>query len=136
VGSVKRAELLDDIVAARPEAGELIYIERRGEDYRWTRTNPGDTVDMPETGGFPDAWMYYSGRWPIDEPEKLPAFTAPPHTGVRVEACQSCKTYVKSVDLTVDARRVPEIDELVALSLDLWAVEQGYERLEPGLAGL
>jgi len=43
---------------------------------------------------------------------------------------------VKSVDLTVDARRVPEIDELVALSLDLWAVEQGYERLEPGLAGL
>src|SRR5437588_12711847 len=72
--SVKRGELLDDIVAARPEAGELIYIERRGEDYRWTRTNPGDTVDMPETGGFPDAWMYYSGRWPIDEPEKLPAF--------------------------------------------------------------
>ena len=73
-GSVKRAELLDDIVAARPEAGELIYLERRGEDYRWTRTNPGDTVDMPETGGFPDAWMYYSGRWPLDEPEKLPAF--------------------------------------------------------------
>jgi hypothetical protein len=73
-GSVKRAELLDDIVAARPEAGELIYIERRGEDYRWTRTNPGDTVDMPETGGFPDAWMYYSGRWPLDDPEKLPVF--------------------------------------------------------------
>ncbi len=71
-----------------------------------------------------------------EDPEKLPAFTAPPHTGVRVEACQSCKTYVKSVDLTVDARRVPEIDELLALSLDLWAVEQGYERLEPGLAGL
>jgi FdhE protein len=71
-----------------------------------------------------------------ENPEKLPSFTAPPHTGVRVEACQSCKTYVKSVDLTVDARRVPEIDELVALSLDLWAVEQGYERLEPGIAGL
>src|SRR2546421_10598216 len=73
-GSVKRAELLDDIVAARPEAGELIYIERRGEDYRWTRTNPGDTVDMPETGGVPDAWVYYSGRWPLGEPEKRPAF--------------------------------------------------------------
>src|SRR2546425_1356138 len=73
-GSVKRAELLDDIVAARPEAGELIYIERRGEDYRWTRTNPGDTVDMPETGGFPAAWVYYSGPWPIHQPEKPPAF--------------------------------------------------------------
>jgi FdhE protein len=71
-----------------------------------------------------------------EDPEKLPSFTAPPHSGVRVEACESCKTYVKSVDLTVDARRVPEIDELVALSLDLWAVEQGYHRLEPGIAGL
>lgn len=71
-----------------------------------------------------------------EDPEKLPSFTAPQHAGVRVEACESCKTYVKSVDLTVDARRVPEIDELVALSLDLWAVEQGYQRLEPGLAGL
>jgi formate dehydrogenase maturation protein FdhE len=43
---------------------------------------------------------------------------------------------VKSIDLTVDARRIPEIDELVSLSLDLWAVEQGYQRIEPGLAGL
>ena len=71
-----------------------------------------------------------------EDPEKLPSFTAPQHAGMRVEACDSCKTYVKSVDLTVDARRVPEIDELVALSLDLWAVSQGYRRLEPGLAGL
>ena len=71
-----------------------------------------------------------------EDPEKLPSFTAPQHLGVRVEACDSCKTYVKSVDLTLDARRVPEIDELVSLSMDLWAVEQGYERMEPGLAGL
>jgi len=28
-----------------------------------------------------------------------------------------------------------EIDDLVALSLDLWATS-GYQRLEPGLAGL
>jgi hypothetical protein len=31
---------------------------------------------------------------------------------------------------------VPEIDELLSVSMDLWAVEQGYERLEPGIAGL
>ena len=71
-----------------------------------------------------------------ENPEKLPSFSAPQHLGVRVEACDSCKSYVKSIDLTVDARRVPEIDDLVALSLDLWAVEKGYQRLEPGLAGL
>ena len=43
---------------------------------------------------------------------------------------------MKSVDLTLDARAVPEVDELRSLSLDLWAVERGYVRLEPGLAGL
>jgi FdhE protein len=71
-----------------------------------------------------------------EDPTKLPSFTAPQHVGVRIEACDSCKAYVKSIDLTLDARRVPEIDELVSLSMDLWATEQGYERLEPGLAGL
>ncbi len=70
------------------------------------------------------------------DPDRLPVFTAPQHPGVRIEACETCKTYVKSIDLTLDLRRVPEIDELVALSLDLWAGEKGYQRLEPGLAGL
>jgi len=35
---------------------------------------------------------------------------------------------VKSIDLTLDARRGLEIDDLVALSMDLWAVSQGYRR--------
>jgi FdhE protein len=55
---------------------------------------------------------------------------------MRVEACETCQRYVKSVDLSVDGRAVPEVDELRSLSLDLWAVERGYVRLEPGLAGL
>ena len=63
-----------------------------------------------------------------EDPEKLPSFSAPQHAGVRVEACESSKTYVKSIDLTLDARRGPEIDDLVALSMDLWAVSQGYRR--------
>ena len=53
-----------------------------------------------------------------------------------MEACETCHRYVKSVDLTLDARAVPEVDELRSLSLDLWAIERGYVRLEPGLAGL
>jgi formate dehydrogenase maturation protein FdhE len=85
------------------------------------------------------AWQVGRIRCPAcgeEDPEKLPSFTAPQHLGVRIEACESCKAYVKSIDLTLDARRVPEIDELVSLSMDLWATEQGYARLEPGLAGL
>jgi hypothetical protein len=71
---VNRAELFEELVAARPEAGNLVYIERRGDDYQWTRTDPGEPVEMPQSEGLPDAWMYYSGRWPLDDPERGSAF--------------------------------------------------------------
>ena len=70
------------------------------------------------------------------DPQKLPGWQSEAHPAARVEACETCHRYVKSVDLTLDARAVPEVDELRSLSLDLWAIERGYVRLEPGLAGL
>lgn len=69
-------------------------------------------------------------------PDRLPCFSAEPHPAVRIEACETCHRYVKSLDLSEDARPIPEVDDLVSLSMDLWALEQGYERIEPGLAGL
>jgi formate dehydrogenase maturation protein FdhE len=71
-----------------------------------------------------------------EDPHKLPFFSAPEHPAVRIEACENCKGYLKSIDLTNDARPIPEVDDLLSLSLDLWAAEQGFERLEPGLAGI
>jgi FdhE protein len=55
---------------------------------------------------------------------------------VRIEACETCHRYVKSLDLSEDARPIPEVDDLASLSMDLWAAEQGFERIEPGLAGI
>ncbi|HET7502876.1 MAG TPA: formate dehydrogenase accessory protein FdhE [Kofleriaceae bacterium] len=69
-------------------------------------------------------------------PDKLAVYQTERHAAARIEACDSCQRYVKSIDLTVDGLAVPEIDDLRSLSLDLWAVEQGYERLEPSLAGV
>jgi formate dehydrogenase maturation protein FdhE len=43
---------------------------------------------------------------------------------------------VKSIDLSLDARPIPEVDDLVTLALDLWATDQGYQRIEAGLAGI
>jgi FdhE protein len=72
-----------------------------------------------------------------ENPDKLPVYGDPlKHLGARIEACESCRTYVKSIDLTVDARQIPEVDDLASISLDLWADGQGFERLEPGIAGL
>jgi formate dehydrogenase accessory protein FdhE len=70
------------------------------------------------------------------DPEKLPSFQNETHENVRVEACETCHRYVKSIDLSEDARPIPEVDDLVSLSMDLWAAEQGFTRIEPGLAGL
>jgi FdhE protein len=70
------------------------------------------------------------------EPTKLAVFQTERHNTVRIEACDVCLRYVKSIDLTLDGRAIPEIDDLSSLSLDLWAADQGYERLEPSLAGV
>ena len=71
-----------------------------------------------------------------EDPHKLPAFRDESHPAVRIEACETCRRYVKSIDLTVDARALPEVDDLVSLGLDLWAAREGFTRIEPGLAGL
>ena len=71
-----------------------------------------------------------------EDPYKLPLFHSDAHPNVRIEACETCRRYVKSIDLTQDARPIPEIDDLLSLSMDLWAMDEGFTRIEPGLAGL
>jgi formate dehydrogenase accessory protein FdhE len=71
-----------------------------------------------------------------EDPHKLPAFQVDRYPAVRIEACETCRRYVKSIDLSLDARPIPEVDDLLSLSMDLWAGEEGWTRLEPGLAGV
>ena len=66
----------------------------------------------------------------------LPIYRADDLPGVRVDACDACRTYIKTVDLTQSARAVPVVDDLASLPLDLWAREQGYRKLRPNLLRL
>jgi formate dehydrogenase maturation protein FdhE len=68
-----------------------------------------------------------------EDREKLPVYTASDFPHIRVEACDTCRHYIKAVDLTRDGRAVPEVDEVAALALDLWAIERDYEKLTPNL---
>jgi FdhE protein len=52
---------------------------------------------------------------------------------VRIEACDNCKRYLKTIDLTKDGHAVPIVDDIASVSLDLWAAEQGYSRLRANL---
>jgi FdhE protein len=70
------------------------------------------------------------------EPKRLPTFAREEHPSARIEACETCGRYVKSIDTSRDVGAVPEVDDVATIALDLWALEQGYTRIEPGLAGL
>lgn len=68
--------------------------------------------------------------------KKLPVFTATDFDYIRVECCEACKTYVKSVNLTKNGRAEPLVDELASAPLDLWAREHGYAKLQTNLLGI
>jgi len=84
-------------------------------------------------------WLYRRVICPScgeENKDKLPVFTADQIPHVRVDACDTCQTYVKSVDLTKDGHAVPVVDELATVALNIWAEEHGYSKFEPNLLGM
>jgi FdhE protein len=71
-----------------------------------------------------------------ERPAKLGVFHSPAFDNVRVEACDTCRHYIKGIDLTRLGLAVPLVDEVAAAPLDLWAVEHGYTKIELNLVGL
>lgn len=86
------------------------------------------------------------GEWPFarircpscaeENPDRLPSFRSDSYPAVRIEACETCRRYVKSIDLTIDGSSIPEVDDLLSLGMDLWIAGEGFARIEPGLAGV
>ena len=70
-----------------------------------------------------------------EDEQKLPVYVAEQLPHMRVEACDSCKHYLRTVDLTKDGHAVPVVDDLGATPLTLWASEHGYSRLQGNLLG-
>jgi FdhE protein len=64
---------------------------------------------------------------------KLPVYIAEQFPHVRVEACDTCKFYIRTIDLTKNGHAVPLVDDLAVVPLTLWADEHGYTRLHPNL---
>jgi formate dehydrogenase accessory protein FdhE len=66
----------------------------------------------------------------------LPVYTADDRDYLRIEACDHCHRYLKTIDLTKDGLAVPLVDDIASVSLDLWARDRGYVRLRANLLGL
>ena len=68
--------------------------------------------------------------------DKLPIYTAAEFPAARVDACDNCQTYIKSIDLTKDGRAIPAVDEIATVALNIWAEEHDYAKLETNLLGM
>lgn len=63
-------------------------------------------------------------------------YAAPEIAHVRVDVCDTCHKYLKTIDLTKTGLAVPVVDELAAIPLDLWAREHGYAKLQNNMLGI
>jgi FdhE protein len=71
-----------------------------------------------------------------DDERKIGYFESPEFDYQRVEACDTCRHYLKAIDLGRLGFAVPLVDEIAGAPLDLWARERGYEKIELNLVGL
>jgi len=71
-----------------------------------------------------------------ENPYNLSYYRAETIPDIRLDCCDTCRRYIKTIDLTRNNRCVPTVDELAAMPLDLWALDQEYKKIQPNLAGL
>jgi formate dehydrogenase maturation protein FdhE len=67
---------------------------------------------------------------------KLPIFTFEEFPHGRVEACESCEGWLKSIDLAKDTESLPMPDDVWSSAANLWASQQGYKPIGSSLFGL
>lgn len=69
-----RTQFLASVASAEPGPGQVLYLERRGEEYAWRPVDDAAAmaVGSPPEDGQPDAWLYFT--WPTGGPEPRRAF--------------------------------------------------------------
>lgn len=124
---------------------------------------PDETGHCPACGGLPQGallhgateghqrflfcawcsveWRFKRVRCPScgeEDAKRLAYHTAEELPHVRVEGCDTCRTYVKTVDLEQAPAAEPLVDELAALPLDVYArsPERGLHKRVVNLAGV
>jgi formate dehydrogenase accessory protein FdhE len=71
-----------------------------------------------------------------EDEHKLGYFRAGALDHIRLDTCEACGGYLKSVDLTALGSAAPLVDDVASAPLDLWARERGYCKSELNLVGL
>jgi FdhE protein len=83
-------------------------------------------------------WLYIRTQCAFcgnNEDDKLSYFVSPEISYIEVQVCNECGHYLKLVDLRKDGLAVPDLEDVATVSLDIWAREQGYRKIERNLLG-
>jgi hypothetical protein len=83
-----------------------------------------------------EEWPFPRALCPRCGEEKLSYHTAQNMPHVHVQMCEACSCYLHVIDLGMDPAAQPDVDEVAALALDVWAIEQGFEKVHPNLIGI
>ena len=133
-----------ELIAAFTPAGPVITTQHRcplcgGKPFLGVLRLEGDSGKRRMLCSFClQEWDFrriYCAACGEEDERKLPVYVAEQFPHIRVEACETCKVYVRTIDLTKDGNAVPVVDDLAAIPLSLWAHEHGYTRLHPNLLG-
>lgn len=55
---------------------------------------------------------------------------------ILTQTCTQCARYLHVIRVDQDPEAIPEVDEVAAIAMDIWALEQGWEKIHPNLIGL
>ena len=81
--------------------------------------------------------LVYSERWggPVSRGDNGDDPGESVFPNLRIAGCESCRSYLIEADLGRDGGAVPEVDELAAVPLDLYAADQGLTKVTSNLMG-
>ena len=65
------------------------------------------------------------------QPELLQHFATETDTACRIDLCDRCHHYIKTIDLRALDTPDPVLEDLATLHLDVVAIERGYARAVP-----
>lgn len=84
-------------------------------------------------------WRYPRARCPSCRETggaKLVSYHAPELEHLELRACETCHVYLNVIRLAKAPDAVPDVDEIAALPLDVWAQEHGYRKRVRNLIGV
>ena len=84
-----------------------------------------------------DKLLVYTERWggPVSSQKSGNGGSPAVFPSLRIAGCATCRRYLIDVDLAREGRAVPEVDELAAVPLDLYAADRELTKVTPNLMG-